>query len=69
MTPIKLSDGSLIDPNQVACAKISPFNTHITVRTKDGIGHVHEPKPGESVDRAMVDLLYRIYGDPRPQPE
>ena len=69
MNMIQLSDGCLIDPAKVASARISAGRTHITVRMRDGIGHVHEPKPGESVDRAMVELLYRIYGDPRPQQE
>jgi hypothetical protein len=66
---IQLSDGCLIDPDQVASARISAGRTHITVRMRDGIGHAHFPGDGENIELALLELLYRIYGDPRPQQE
>jgi ribosome-associated translation inhibitor RaiA len=57
---IKLSDGCYVAADQIAEVKVSEHRTHITVRTKDGIGHVHEPALGESVYYALDRLVSQI---------
>lgn len=56
---IKLSDGCFVAADQIAEVKVSEHRTHITVRTKDGIGHVHEPD-GEGVYMALDKIVAKI---------
>ena len=57
---IKLSDGCYVAHDQIAEVKVSDYGTHITVRTKDGIGHYHEPAYKQSIYAALDELVAKI---------
>lgn len=57
---IKLSDGCYVAADQVAEVNINDYRTLIIVRTKDGIGHKHEPAYGESIFDALDKLVKQI---------
>lgn len=60
MIMIKLSDGCYVAADQIAEVKVNEYSSHITVRTKDGIGHCHEPGYGEGVYAALNRLIAEI---------
>ena len=60
MAMIKLSDGCYVAADQIAEVKVNDYSTSITVRTKDGIGHCHEPGYGEGVYTALDRLIAQI---------
>jgi hypothetical protein len=57
---IKLSDGCYVAADQIAEVKVNDDSATITVRTKDGIGHCHEPGYGEGVYAALDRLVAEI---------
>ena len=57
---IKLSDGCYIAADTIAEVKVNSNQTHVTVRTKDGIGHCHSPGYGQGVYAAMDTLVAKI---------
>lgn len=57
---IKLSDGCYVSADRIAEVKVSEHRTHITVRMKDGIGHIHEPEYREGVYHALDKLVAQI---------
>jgi hypothetical protein len=57
---IKLSDGCYVAADHIAEVKVNIHGTAITVRTKDGIGHCHEPGYGEGVHAALDKLINEI---------
>lgn len=59
---IDLSDGCRVDKSRIAEIKVSHDQDFITVRARNGIGHVHEPKLGESVHVAIIRILEAASG-------
>lgn len=59
---IDLSDGCSVDESLIAEIKVSHDQDFITVITRNGIGHVHEPKLGESVHVAIIRILEAASG-------
>ncbi len=59
---IRLSDGCYVAADQISELTVSGY-THITVRTKDGIGHCHEPGYNEGVYAALDRLVAEINED------
>jgi len=57
---IKLSDGCYVAADQIAEVKISISQTGINVRTKDGIGHFHQPGYGQRVYEALDELVKKV---------
>ena len=57
---IKLSDGCYVAADQIAELKIPEYANHIVVRTRDGIGHCHEPAYTQSVYEALDELVDKI---------
>lgn len=57
---IKLSDGCYVAHDQIAEIKINSYNTHIIVRTKDGVGHNHDPEWGQGIFAALDALVAKV---------
>jgi hypothetical protein len=57
---IKLSDGCYVAADTIAEVKVNDYGNSITVRTKSGIGHCHEPGYGQGVYDALADLVRQI---------
>lgn len=57
---IKLSDGCYIAHDHITEVTLNSHREHIVVRTKDGIGHIHEPVYRQSVYNALDDLIAKI---------
>lgn len=60
MSMIKLSDGCYVNADDIAEITVNEHRTHVTVRTKKGIGHCHEPEWRESVYCALDKLVAKI---------
>ena len=61
---IKLSDGCYIAHDHIAEVTVNSHREHIVVRTKDGIGLIHEPGYKQSVYNALDDLVTKINSVP-----
>jgi len=60
MMLIKLSDGCYVAADQIVSLKVNENLNGITVRTKDGIGHFHQPGYGQGVYEALVALVKKV---------
>ena len=57
---IRISDGCHVASDQISETKVNSSSQTITVRTKDGIGHCHQPAYGESIWRTYDKLIAEI---------
>jgi hypothetical protein len=57
---IKLSDGCYVAADQISEVKVNIYGTSITVRTKDGIGHCHQPPDMRQMYSELDRLITEI---------